>query len=178
MAVAAVPLVFAGPPGWLVIGVLALGTAVIGYKALNSSSESTPSEEANTQADTALKDEAIDCETGNCPSPKCKELYAKIAEITQELAQRRADMLADRSVAEGGLGMYELFLRDPNAKVADPRGIRRDLGNWLGHRTQIIQKQSQLIALIAQYRAEGCSPLPPGAETQATLPPPSMPFRG
>jgi hypothetical protein len=72
--------------------------------------------------------------------------------------------------------MYDLFLRDPAAKVPDPRGIRPNLGNWLGHRTQILEKQANLQALIAQYRAKPCSPLPPGAETQAYLPPPEQPF--
>lgn len=114
-----------------------------------------------------------------CPPPpdsECGRLYAKIQETTQELAKRRADMLADRPVSQGGLGMYELFLRDPVARVADPRGIKPDLGNWQGHHDQILEKQRNIKSNLKQYNKKKCGVLPNGAETQSDLPPPSRPF--
>uniref|UniRef100_UPI0014851C39 hypothetical protein n=1 Tax=Rhizobium sp. FKY42 TaxID=2562310 RepID=UPI0014851C39 len=136
---------------------------------------SNADEEAGTKPATGAIDEV--CST--CPPPpesECGKLYAKIKELTQELAKRRADMLADRSVSQGGLGMYETFLKDPYAKIPHPRGIEKDLGNWDGHRRQILEKQENMNRNLKKYRDKKCGVLPPGAETQAGLPPPSRPF--
>lgn len=115
---------------------------------------------------------------GDCrpTDPECAALYDEIATLTRELAGRRADMLRDMPTSEGGLGMFELFQRDPYAVVPDPRGKRPHLGNWDGHSRQILQKQRNLQRKIAQYRAKPCTPLPPGAETQAYQPPPTLPL--
>lgn len=150
-----------------------LGNAIAGN---NSSAMSNAQDDAKANADG--RTDATTC-TGDCPPPPntpCGALYAQIETATAELAARRAAMLADRAISAGGLGMYELFLRDSSARVPDPRGIRPHLGNWIGHRDQILQKQSYLKGLLDQYKAAGCSPLPLGAETQANLPPPIKPF--
>lgn len=110
------------------------------------------------------------------PGTECGNLYDRIQQLTQELSKRRSDMLADRPVAQGGLGMYELFLKNPSAKVPDPRGIEPDLGNWEGHTQQILQKQQNMRQKLKKYRNDKCGALPSGAETQADLPPPSRPF--
>lgn len=136
------------------------------------------------QADTDSEKDAIPgtmtevCST--CPPPpdsECGRLYAKLQELVQQLSNRRAAMLADRSVSQGGLGMYELFLKDPFAKVPDPRGIKPDLGSWTGHKDQILQKQENLKRNMKKYRQKKCGVLPTGAETQSELLPPTRPFK-
>lgn len=149
-------------------GVVVGGGAVVQHAVTNNGNTAANNANAKGATQTSV------CST--CPPPRCAPLYAKISALTAELASRRAAMLADRPVSQGGLGMYALFLRDPNAVVPDPRGIKPHLGNWRGHRVQILQKQKQLKTLIGQFRAQKCSPLPVGAETQANLPPPSGPF--
>lgn len=134
---------------------------------------------ADEEADKAPADGAMAGVWSTCPPPsdsECRKLYAKIQETTQELARRRADMLADRSVSQGGLGMYELFLTDPNAKVSDPRGIKCNLGNWQGHEVQILEKQENMKRHLKKYGDKKCGVLPSGAETQSDLPPPTKPF--
>ncbi len=176
-AIAAAPLLCVGPQALVCGGVLAALTVGALIYGMNSSSSNIDSASGAADNDLAGTD-ATTC-IGNCPPPPntpCGVLYAQIESTTAELAARRAAMLADRAISAGGLGMYELFLRDPAATVPDPRGIRPNLGSWIGHRNQILQKQSHLKGLLAQYKAAQCSPLPLGAETQANLPPPIKPF--
>lgn len=146
-----------------------VGLGLLGAWAMSQSADDKAEE--NLSSSTSEENTCDGCE----PPPRCQPLYADIQRLTTELATRRAAMLADRPVSEGGLGMYDLHLRDPTAKVPDPRGIRPNLGNWIGHRQQIIEKQTRLRSQIALYRGQGCSPLPLGAETQAYLDPPNRP---
>ena len=175
MAVAAAPaagaLLCAGPQA-LVCGAVGVvvGLGLLGAYVMSQNAD----DEAENSLSSATDDTCATCIPD--PNSECGILYQKIEKLTRELARRRAEMLADRSVSQGGLGMYELYLRDPTAKVPDPRGIRRDLGNWLGHKGQIIEKQTSLINQVSLYRAKKCGPLPPSAETQAYLPPPEVPY--
>ena len=142
---------------------------------MSSSSVENADEKAGTQLERGSV--AATCATGSCPPPPgCNDIIAKIKELTGELAKRRGDMLADRPVSQGGLGMYELFLKDPLAKVPDPRGIKPDLGNWDGHRRQILEKQQNAKRELKKHKEKKCGALPSGAETQAELPPPTRPF--
>lgn len=141
---------------------------------------SDSADDANEDAETNLSGAQTGAEIcSDCrppPGTECGNLYDRIQQLTQELSKRRSDMLADRPVSQGGLGMYELFLKDPSAKVPDPRGIEPDLGNWEGHTRQILQKQQNMRQKLKKYRNDKCGALPSGAETQAELPPPSRPF--
>lgn len=132
---------------------------------------------ANEEADTSTGAATTTDACSTCEDPQCAALYAKMAELVAELQKRRGDMLADRPVSQGGLGMYELYLRDPYATVPDPRNPNESLGNWRGHEGQIAEKQEALRKRINRYRRVPCrGPLPPGTETQMGLLPPVRPM--
>jgi hypothetical protein len=141
----------------------------------NAMTMSNAQDDAKSNADSGTV--AATCATGECPpTPECKTIFDNIKKLVKELSDRRGDMLADRPVSQGGLGMYELFLKDPIAKVPDPRGIRDNLGNWQGHRDQIIEKKRSLEREIKKHEKEKCKTLPNGTETARKLDPPDHPF--
>ena len=192
MPLVAIPLAY-----WAIGGLIVAAGATIAWqqsggpeaaaKALGNAADSTREafgnlasamSGANDEAETTTGAATTTDACATCEDPRCAALFAEIAALVAELQKRRGDMLADRPVSEGGLGMYELYLRDPSATVPDPRNPSESLGRWEGHQGQIEEKQEALRKKVERYRSVPCrGPLPPGTETQMGLLPPVRPFQ-
>ncbi|WP_155888451.1 hypothetical protein [Inquilinus limosus] len=157
MVAAAAPLAFAGPPGWLVLGVLAIGTLAVGAYAM---SESSPSEDADRKADEGLREGAATDACSTCDPDPCKRLGQEITGKRNELAKRYSDLLEDK---------YGLFALRPD-------GIP-GVGSWDGHIQQFENKQANLRKSLNEASARGCGDQG-DAWSWATREPPTRPSPG
>ena len=100
------------------------------------------------------------CSTCDPPDP-CEQIEKDANARRNELAQRYAELREDK------YNLYELFLRDPNARVPG-------IGSWNGHVQQFRNKQANLRSTLDKSRTNGCSPAA-DAGKWSSIDPPSQP---
>jgi erythromycin esterase-like protein len=148
---------FGGPwgaaAGAVVGGLVGAGIVWMGGRAVDQAIE-----DADAAANAGLRDSAATEACSDCPpDDRCRQLAAAIKARRDELAQRYAEMRADR------FGLY-----------GAGRAGRPGIGSWHGHVEQFQGKQANLRRLLREAEQAGCGPQG-DAWQWATREPPARP---
>ena len=147
---AEVLLVAAGPPGWVVLGALAVGAGAI-MATQNSEAIGEALDNAASKAKSLLRDITASEPCKECDD--CTKKNAEISAVRNELKQRYDEMRRDER---------DLFNTRPTGTMS-----------WQGHIMQFRSKQAQLRSLLSSL-PPNCPP-PPDAWEWASKDPPSKP---